>query len=83
MSEDTTIILELTPREAAAILEMAGTYSWDRGSYAQDIMNICRALENLYDDLPRARSYGLLGPIDQGLIWMDDDEYLTIQHGLV
>jgi hypothetical protein len=82
-STEDTVILELTYREAAAILEMAGTYSWDRGSYAEDIMNICRALEDLYDDLPRARSYGALGPIDQGLIWMDEDEYLTLQHGLV
>ena len=50
MTEETTIILELTPREAAAILGLTSYVSWYRGHYGEEVRNICRALEDVVSD---------------------------------
>ena len=84
MTDDTTIILELTPREAAVILELTGIASWEKGSYASEAKSICRALEQIPESLlPKPWTYSALGPVEPGLIWLDEELDLTLSYGNV
>ena len=81
---DTTIVLELTPREAAVILELTGTASWEKGSYANEAKSICRALEQIPESLlPDAVTYCQVGYLEPGSIWLGEDKDLTISQGIV
>lgn len=76
---DTTIVLELTPREAAVILAIVGIVSWTKGSYGKEAESICRALEQIPEELlPDPWAYSAVGIIEPDLIWLDDDVELTI-----
>ena len=84
MNEDTEIILELTPREAAVILELTGIVSWTVGEYRKEAESICRALEQIPEELlPDPWAYSAVGIIEPDLIWLDDDVELTICRGSV
>jgi hypothetical protein len=48
--EEDIIVLELTKREADAILELACTVSWTMGDYGPEMKAICRALERVIPD---------------------------------
>lgn len=83
MSEE-TIILELTPREAALILELTGIISWTQGSYRKEAESICRALESIDESLlPNPCTYTSFGYLEPGAVWVDIELDLTIQHGIV
>ena len=47
MADETTIVLELTKREADALLELACTVSWTLGDYGPEMRAIARALEEV------------------------------------
>ena len=82
MTDDTTIILELTPREAAVILELTGVISWTQGAYRKEAESICRALEQIPESLlPDAVTYCQFGYLEPGSIWLGEEIDLTIQHG--
>ena len=84
MTDDTTIILELTPREAAVILELTGVISWAQGAYRKEAESICRALEQIPESLlPKPWTYSALGPVEPGLIWLDEELDLTLSYGNV
>ena len=81
---DTTIVLELTPREAAVILELTGVVSWTQGAYRKEAESICRALEQIPESLlPDAVTYCQVGYLEPGSIWLGEDIDLTIQRGSV
>jgi hypothetical protein len=44
MEEDDTIVLELTPREAAVIRRLSCFFAWDLGDFAQEMRAVFRAL---------------------------------------
>lgn len=73
MKEETTIVLELTPREASAIWEMAHTYSWSDGPYGDEVLQIARALDRVRMLLnPDLDSVGTYGKVLPGAIWLMD-----------
>ena len=76
MKEQTTIILELTPREAAAIEEMALMCSWENGSYKEEVCSIYRALESVRHEFSEHRTVTKtkFGEVDTGLWWIDDND---------
>ena len=79
---DTTIVLELTPREAAVILELTGVVSWTQGAYRKEAESICRALEQIPESLlPDAVTYCQFGYLEPGSIWLGEETDLTIHHG--
>ena len=45
-----TIILELTPREAAAINSLIWCANWNKGDYGSECYAIAMALEDVFDD---------------------------------
>ena len=44
MADEATIVLELTPREAAAIYDFVLTVDWDNGAYGIELKAIYEAL---------------------------------------
>ena len=66
------IILELTPREAAALYEMVCVFSPIRGDYAKETAEIYRALDDVlsahiqYSPL----SVTQFGPVNAEALWM-------------
>lgn len=75
MSEEPTIIFELTPKEAAILSEMLGAYSWNKGPYGQLVCemywalnDVCQAFEHI-DSPDTVTEFGLLG---DDSIWLDD-----------
>ena len=68
------IILELTPREAAALYEMVCVFSPIRGDYAKETAEIYRALDDVlsahiqYSPL----SVTQFGPVNNEALWMVD-----------
>lgn len=47
MNDNATIILELTPREAAVIYDIILTLDWERGQYQKEIKEIYNALTSV------------------------------------
>lgn len=73
--DEPTIILELTPQEAALIFEMSVTYSWTRGPYGErvrDLYHALRAVEYLMRDHLNIQTVTQFGELDPGAIWLDD-----------
>ena len=66
------IILELTPREAAALYELTDVISWHIGPYGAEIEAIFNALDNVLSSHiqhnPVASSQ--FGPVEVGTIWL-------------
>ena len=52
-----TIILELTPREAAVIYTMAWSANWDKGDYGSECREIAEALEDVGHEIPNFGAY--------------------------
>lgn len=76
MTDETTIILELTPEEASVIHEMALTYAWDQGKFGPTVRNIYYALDSVYPEFSHVDTetlcqFSVLAP---GVIWMDGDD---------
>ena len=75
------IILELTPREAAAIYEMTCLFSWNRGDYAKETESVFLALDEVlsthipYDPITVTK----FGPVEAEAMWMDESH--TIRKG--
>lgn len=81
MAEGTTIVLELTPREAAAVQEMALMYNWHRGDYSKETRAVYDALESVRAgsfDQHRAVTKTEFGSVDLGLLWIEENEDWTI-----
>jgi hypothetical protein len=73
--EEAIIVLELTKREADAVLELVCTASWDNGDYGAEMQNICRALEKV---LPHnecfARAKTWFGDLEVGQVFLVEDK---------
>ena len=82
-----TIILELTPREAAAIYTMAWTANWDKGNYGAECREIAEALEDVCHKFPNICAYmsDESGIVRGGSFWFideaNDDENLHSYSG--
>lgn len=76
MSEEPTIILELTPREAAVIHEMALMYNWERGEYRKEVRDIYHALDKIRFSAPfnqhSTNTITAFGEPEAGLWWVED-----------
>ena len=68
------IILELTPREAAAIYEMSNIFSWHIGPYGTEIEAIFSALDDVLSShiLHDPTATSQFGPIEAGTIWLTE-----------
>ena len=79
VKEQTTIILELTPREAAVVQEMALMYNWERGEYRDEVQGIFRALDDVRHEFNQHKTVTMtsFGEAETGLWWIEetDDEY--------
>lgn len=75
MSEDTTIVLELTPKEAMILSEMLGTYSWTKGPHGEAVRDMYIALDEVsssFDKCPRAITVTEFGILGYNAIWLMD-----------
>jgi hypothetical protein len=72
MNDDTTIVLELTPREAAVLLELTSVVSWSKGDYGEEVEAICRALEEVLPDGVAPWSMTCVGCLEPGQVFLVD-----------
>ena len=72
------IILELTPREAAAIYEMANMYSWYQGEFGPEVQAIYEALDDVLSAHIQHNPVSVtqFGPIAGAVMWMRDSDIL-------
>jgi hypothetical protein len=72
---DISIVLELTKREADAILELACTVSWTMGDYGPEMKAICRALEKVIPDgTHQARAKTWFGDLEVDQVFLVDKD---------
>ena len=75
MSEEPTIIFELTPQEAAILSEMLGTYCWTKGPYGQKVREMYLALDEVYPSFQHVKGASTVtefGLLSCDAIWLDD-----------
>lgn len=74
---DETIVLELTPREAAMIYELCYIVNWAEGGYGEAAKDIFYALAIVSDSFSRhrpwAKSKTCLGTIESGDLLVSDE----------
>ena len=68
------IILELTPREAAALYELTDIFSWHIGPYGTEIEAIFNALDDVLSSHIQHNPVVVaqFGPIEAGTIWLTE-----------
>ena len=74
MSEEPTIIFELTPQEAMILSEMLGTYCWTKGPYGETIRSMYFALEEVspsFEHIKIANTVTEFGALACNKIWLD------------
>ena len=75
MSEEPTIVLELTPQEAMLLSEMCATYSWNKGPYGELIRSLYFTLDEVYsafEHVKLATTVTEFGALACNKIWLDD-----------
>ena len=74
MSEEPTIIFELTPQEAMLLSEMLATYSWNKGPYGELIRSMYFTLDEVYssfEHIKPATTVTEFGALACNKIWLD------------
>ena len=80
--DDTEIVLELTPRQAAVILQLINAVSTAMGSYSQEVESLHRLLEKIPKNLLRQPPVNpVFGYVDPDTIWLNEQTDLTIERG--
>lgn len=77
MTEETTIVFELTQKEAAILCEMLSVYSWDRGQYGELIRSMYFELDKEVSDRAICESpwtVSSVGVLPPGDIWLEDQK---------
>ena len=76
MTDETTIVFELTPTEAAILSEMLSVYSWSKGPYGEKVRAMYYELENCssaYDHIrPPPITVSEVGTLEPGAIWLEN-----------
>ena len=75
MSEEPTIIFELTPTEAMILSEMLGTYSWNKGPYGETVRAMYFSLDDVassFEHVKLATTVTEFGALACNKIWLDD-----------
>ena len=72
------IILELTPREAAALYELTDIFSWHIGPYGTEIEAIFNALDDVLSSHIQHNPVSVtqFGPVAGAVMWMRDSDIL-------
>ena len=76
MTEETTIVFELTPKEAAILSEMLSVYAWDKGPYGETVRAMYYALDEAYPAFihikPAPSTVSCVGLLNAADIWLED-----------
>ena len=73
--EEVTIVLELTPREAAALFEMCLVFKWQHPDYGHEVRSMFKALEEVQRDFAddnNAEAVSVFGEVEGGCLTLID-----------